>query len=70
MIESKRKEGETPASLYFRFSKKVRQSGVLLEMRRRRFKGRPSTKRKVRLSAKHREKKIAEIGRKKKLGLL
>lgn len=69
MIEVKKKEGESGNSLYFRFSKKIRRSGVILEVRKRRFHGRVVNKRKVRISAKHRATRAAEISRLKKLGL-
>jgi len=69
MIEVKKKEGESPSSLYFRFSKKVRRSGVVLEVRKRRFYGRVVNRRKVRVSAGHRAAKAKEIVRLKKLGL-
>lgn len=69
MIEVQKKEGENPSSLYFRFSKKVRRSGIVLEVRKRRFHDRVVNKRKVRVSAKHRATKAKEISRLKKLGL-
>ena len=37
MIEVKKKEGESSSGLLFRFSKKVRQSGVLKEVRKRKM---------------------------------
>jgi len=69
MIEVKKKEGESPNSLLFRFSKKVRQSGVLVETRKRRFTARSQNKRKRRLSAIFKSKKRAAMARQKKLGL-
>lgn len=36
-LEIKRKEGETSQSLAHRFTKTVRQSGVLLELRKKQF---------------------------------
>lgn len=68
-IEIKRKEGEPVPSLLYRFTKKVRQSGVLLEARRRRFQRRSTNRGKRRLSALYRGKKRAEFARLKKLGL-
>ena len=70
MIESKKKEGESSSSLFFRFAKKVRQSGVLVEARRRRFRARPVNRRARRISAAYRDAKRAETTRLKKLGLL
>ncbi len=69
MIEIKKKEGETPASMLFRFSKRVKQSGVLIEARKRRFHGRSLNRRKRRLKAQYRAVKRAETVRLKKLGL-
>ena len=69
MIEVRRKEGESPASLLFRFSKRVRQSGIMPETRKRRFTDRPQNRRKRRLSAVFRSVKRAELARAKKLGL-
>ena len=70
MIESKKKEGESSSSLFFRFSKRVRQSGVLVEARRRRFRSRPVSRRARRISAQYRASKRIETARLKKLGLL
>lgn len=69
-VEVKRKEGESSASLLFRFTKRVRQSGVLVETRKRRFEKRLGNRRERRLSALYRAKKAKEIARLKKLGLL
>jgi ribosomal protein S21 len=69
MIEVNKKEGESASNLYFRFTKKVRRSGVLVEVRKRRFYSKDANKRSVRGSAKHRAGKAKEIGRLKKLGL-
>jgi len=68
MIEIRKKEGESPNSALFRFSKRVRQSGVLMEMRKRRFRGRAVNKRSRRISAIFRADKKAEMEHKKKLG--
>ncbi|MDD5547764.1 MAG: 30S ribosomal protein S21 [Candidatus Pacebacteria bacterium] len=64
-----KKEGETANSLIFRFSKKVMQSGILREARKRRFHDRPISRIKRRLSAIHREVKRKETERNKKLGI-
>lgn len=55
MIEIKRKERESTSSLLRRFSKKVRQSGVLLLARKNRFHEKPRNKRHQRVSALRRE---------------
>ena len=54
----------------FRFGKRVKQSGVLTEVRKRRFRGRAVNRRKRRLSAQYRSAKRVETTRQKKLGLL
>ncbi len=69
MIEVRRKEGESPASLLFRFTKRVRHSGIMPETRKRRFTDRPQNRQKRRLSAIFRSAKRARIVRQKKLGL-
>lgn len=69
MIEVKKKENETPGSVLFRFSKRVRQSGVMAELRKRRFRGRAVNRRKRKLSAIYRTEKKDELSRLKKLGV-
>jgi ribosomal protein S21 len=68
-IEVKRKPDESIGSLIYRFTKKIQQSGVLKEAKRRRFKNRAPNYVKRRLSALHRVSKKAEMERRKKLGL-
>ena len=70
MIEIKRKEGESIPSFIYRFNKKIQQSGVLREAKKRRFRGRPANRLKRRLSALHRAKKTKERERARKLGIL
>ena len=69
-IEVKRKEGESAGTLIYRFTKRVQQSGVLREAKRRRFTHRPANKLKRKRSALHRETKRKELERAKKLGVL
>lgn len=69
-IEVKRKEGESIGSLIYRFTKKIQQSGVLRESKRRRFKDRGSNDTKRKLSALYRIAKTREMERMRKLGLL
>jgi ribosomal protein S21 len=64
----RRKEGEQASSLVYRFTKKVRQSGVLLEAKKRRFSDRQPNRNKRRLSAIHRVGKSEEMGKTKRLG--
>lgn len=69
-IEVRKREGESPTSLLYSFTKRVRRSGVLREIRSRKFHDRPKSRIKRKLSAIHREAKRAEVVRMKKLGLL
>jgi len=61
MIGVKRREGESVNSLVFRFVKRVRQSGVLIEARKRRFRARPINRAKRRASAIYRAGRRKEI---------
>lgn len=70
MIEVKKKEGESASALLFRFSKKVKQSGIMKELKKRRFYDRPQSRRGRRISAQHRAGRKTEVQRMKKLGLL
>jgi len=68
-ITIKKREGETAASLLYRFNKRIQQSGILREAKKRRFSNRLPNRNARRRSALHREKKRREIERAKKLGL-
>lgn len=67
-MEVRRKEGENPNSLIFRFIKRVQQTGVLREAKKRRFHDRPQNRLKRKLSALHRTQKKVEYEKAKKLG--
>jgi len=69
-VEVRKREGESPNSILFSFTKKVKRSGILKEVRARKFHDRPVSRIKRKLSAIHREAKRAEVERLKKLGLL
>ena len=69
MVKVTKKDGESGSALMFRFSKKIKQSGVLKEAKKRRFRARPNNKRKVRLSAIHRDAKKKEMVRLRKMGM-
>lgn len=69
-IEVRKREGESPATTLFNFTKRVKRSGILKEVRARKFHDRPTSRIKRRQSAIHREEKRAEVERMKKLGLL
>jgi ribosomal protein S21 len=70
MVSVNKREGEPANALIFRFTKKVRRSGMLQEQRRRRFKDRPVTKRVRKESAIFKAEKKEEMVRLKKLGLI
>lgn len=55
MIELRKKEKESTLNLLRRFTKKVRQSGVLLKARKNKFRVRAKNKLKVKNSALRRE---------------
>ncbi len=69
-IEVRKREGEAGAALLYSFTRRVKRSGILKEMRSRKFRARPVSRIKRRSSAIHREEKRVEVERMKKLGLL
>ncbi len=68
MIEVKKKDRETSESLIKRFSRRVQQSGVLLQARRGRFYAKDKSKRQSRESALYRAKVKKEVDKFKKMG--
>lgn len=70
MIEVRKKEGESTSALHFRFSKKIKRSGIMKELKKRRFHDRPVSRRSRRISAGHRDTRRKEVERLKKLGLM
>ncbi|HEY4499566.1 MAG TPA: 30S ribosomal protein S21 [Candidatus Paceibacterota bacterium] len=66
----RKKEGETTSGLLYRFSKRVQQSGILKEAKKRRFHSRPVNHMKRRLSAIHRDVQKKEREHLKKMGLV
>ena len=58
------------SAFLYRFSKKIQQSGILREAKKRRYKARPVSRIKKRLSALHREQKKEEVKKMKKLGTI
>lgn len=70
MIEVKRKENESIGSLLRRFSKKVQQSGLLIQARNSRFKEKTKSRTERRKSALRRNQLITEKERLRKLGKL
>ena len=69
-MEVKRKEGESASSFLYRFNKKIQQSGVLREAKKRRFHHRSANRLKRKSSALHRVRKAKERELAKKLGIL
>ncbi|MBI4991741.1 MAG: 30S ribosomal protein S21 [Candidatus Harrisonbacteria bacterium] len=69
-MQVRKKDGENISSLLYRFSKKIQQSGILKEAKKRRFYKRSQNRNKLRLAAKYRAEKVKETERAKKLGLL
>lgn len=69
-MQVRKKEGENLGSLLYRFSKKVQQSGILKEAKKRRFYHRPKNRVKRKLAALYREQKKLEVAKAKKMGLL
>ena len=69
-MEIKKREGESGTSLMHRFTKKIQQSGILKEVRKRSFHVRRENRNKRRVSALKRAVKKIEIDEKRKLGLM
>lgn len=70
MVEIRKKEGESASGMIYRFTKKMQQSGVIREAKRRRFYARTESRLKRKLSALHRVSKREEMVRQKKLGIV
>ncbi len=70
MIEVKRKDNESVGSLLRRFSKKVQQSGLLIQARNSRFKEKTKSRTERRKSALRRNEIVTEKERLRKLGKL
>ncbi len=64
----RKKEGESANSLIYRFTKRVQQSGVLRESKKRRFTSRKPNATKVKQSRLYKIKRTADIERSRKLG--
>ena len=69
MIKVGQRSNESATQLLFRFTRRVKRSGVLKEVGKRRFTKRPVTKRQRRLAALYRAEKAAEVAQSKKLGI-
>lgn len=64
----RRKEGEQASSLVYRFTKKVKQSGVLIEAKKRRFTERQPNRNRRRASAILKSRKSGEVAKSRSLG--
>lgn len=70
MIEVKKREGESASALLFRFTKRMKRSGILRESRARRFRKRNINRVKRRVSAVHKAARKVQVERERKLGIL
>ena len=68
MIEEKRKNRESAESLIRRFSRRVRQSGVLMQARKSRFRTKDKTRREMISGAIYKEKVRKVVNKLKKMG--
>lgn len=67
-LEVRKRQGETGTALLYRFTRKVKKSGVLTEVKGRRFYSRPTNKNKRRKSAFYREEKREALAKERKFG--
>ncbi len=67
-MEVRRRENETIGALLYRFNKKVKQSGVMKELKKRRFQKRNENRSKRRMGAIYRSVKAQELEIAKKYG--
>lgn len=68
-IKVKKREGESVNALLYRFNKRVQQSGLVREVRRRQFRKRATNRRKRKDSALYRLTKQTAIARERKFGV-
>jgi len=67
-MEVRKKEKESTAGLLYRFNLKMKRSGILREVKKRRFYQRPVNRRRQRISALYRATKKKETEKARKLG--
>jgi len=70
MIEIRKRGGESTTSAIFRFTKRVQQTGVLKEAKRRRFRARVANRNRRRVSALRRERMRKEYIAERKAGTI
>ena len=68
MVEVKRRQNETTGAMLRRFTRRVQQSGILIQARKIKFYKHKPTRRAMRERALRRGQKMKEIERLKKLG--
>lgn len=68
-IRVKKREGESVNTLLYRFNKRVQQSGLVREVRKRQFRKRAENRMKRKNSALYRMGKQATIARDRKFGI-
>ena len=69
-MQIKRKEGESINSFLRRFSKRIYQSGILKEVKKKKFKRRKPSLRARKISALYKVKKQKEISKAQKMGTI
>ena len=68
MIDVRKKEGEHVGAFIFRFNKKVKQSGIMKEMKKRKFTTRNVNRNKRKSAALYRVSKVKSLSELKKYG--
>ena len=68
-IKVRKREGESVNTLLYRFNKRVQQSGLVREVRKRQFRKRAPNRRKRKDSALYRREKEVAMTRERKFGL-
>ena len=68
MIEIKKKEGESVNAFLYRFTKKIQQSGIIKEAKKKRFSSRKKNKRAIKDSAIYRSEKRVSLEKQRRYG--
>lgn len=69
-IKVRKREGESVNTLLYRFNKRVQQSGLVREVRKRQFRKRAENRTKRKNSALYRKDKEVVMARERKFGLM
>lgn len=67
-IEVKKRDGENTNALLYRFNRKIKESGIMKTLKKKRFRSRTNNRSKRRAAALYRASKEKEIVRQKKWG--